>query len=121
MERAVSHLLPERLREYAPDIEDVLDAAAEWQAGRLDLNTLLHLGTIPYQGRPSPRYSRFVAVATTSPSDPRRAALLAAIERVASTQGTFTHQGFFQAFELHQHDRAAEVVRLSRAPWEQAA
>ena len=131
--RAIAHTLPStetndpRIdrdpRHIMADCEDILDAAAEWMAGRMDLNALLHLGTIEdHHGRPSPRYSRWVAMCTAERSDPRRRALLAALDRVVAAQVVITKQGVFEQYEIHQHDAAVRYVNdHDRAPWERAA
>jgi hypothetical protein len=71
--------------------EDVLDAAAEWRAGRLPLQVFSQIGRLPCQdsrGRrvESPGYARFVAMWHATPGDPRRDALLAAIECLVRQQ-----------------------------------
>lgn len=124
--RAVAHTLPRNLRtdpDIAADCADILDAAQEWQAGRMDLNALLHLGTIEdHHGRPSPKYSRWVAMCTAERSDPRRRALLAALDRVVAAQVVITKQGVFEPNETHQHDAAVRYVNdHDRAPWERGA
>ena len=122
--RAVAHTLPRTPRtdpDIAADCEDILDAAAEWLAGTLPLDALMRLGTIEdHHGRPSPRYSRWVAMCTAERSDPRRRALLAALDRVVAAQVIVTRQGIFEQFEMNQHDAAVRFV-LDRAPWEKAA
>jgi hypothetical protein len=122
--RAVAHTLPRNPRtdpDIAADCADILDAAAEWMAGTLPLDALMRLGTIEdHHGRPSPRYSRWVAMCTAERSDPRRRALLAALDRVVAAQVIVTRQGVLTPDEMHQHDAAVRFVR-DRAPWEKAA
>lgn len=122
--RAVAHTLPRSPRtdpDIAADCEDILDAAAAWMAGDLPLTELMRLGTIEdHHGRPSPRYSRWVAMCTAERSDPRRRALLAALDRVVAAQVIVTRQGVLTNDEMHQHDEAVRFVR-DRAPWEKAA
>lgn len=105
---AVRHLLPgEGRRAYTDDeravVEDVLDAAAEWAAGRLPLGEFWRVGTllprrwsteavrdregrttapgVVCHGRDMGGYSRFVALNwAVKHGDPRRHALRAAIE-----------------------------------------
>ncbi len=114
---AISHLLPTDRADYAADVADILDAAHAWQAGHLDLNAVMQLGTIPYHGHPSRSYSRFVAVATTPPGDPRRAALLEILRRVNRQHGRETPHGMMSRDDDHQHDAAVQFVRGSD-PWE---
>jgi hypothetical protein len=129
--RAVAHTLPRAEsdnphhdpdpRHILADCEDILDAAAAWLSGTLPLTELMRLGTIEdHHGRPSPRYSRWVAMATAERSDPRRRALLAALDRVVAAQVIVTRQGVLTPDEMHQHDAAVRFV-LDRAPWEKAA
>jgi hypothetical protein len=122
--RAVAHTLPRNPRtdpDIAADCEDILDASLAWMNGDLPLTELMRLGTIEdHHGRPSPRYSRWVAMCTAERSDPRRRALLAALDRVVAAQGVITRAGFFTPDETHQHDAAVRFV-LDRAPWERAA
>lgn len=57
------------------DMTDVLDAATEWDAGRLPLSEFAKIGMI----RDSPAYTRYLTVLRTS--DPaRRSVLLRAID-----------------------------------------
>ncbi len=89
-------------RDEAASVEDILDAATEWQAGRLPLGELARIGSLAYGTRPSPGYSRFVAVYTTSRRDPRRAALQAAIEEMVRREGwVSTGQGLDQQGQVH--------------------
>lgn len=117
--------LPEQYAPYADDLEDVLDAAEAWQAGRLPLSTAANLGTVPYRDRdgrphPSPRFTRYLAMVHAAPDDPRRAALLAMIDRMIRANHIVTPFGIVSQDELHQHDQA--VDRLNWAPrTEQAA
>lgn len=109
----IGHLLPgEGQREYSADelavIEDVLDAAAAWQSGALPLDAFWRLGTLrprawshrsggvngpvtTCRGLDQAGYSRFTAlVYAVKTGDPRRRALLAAIEeagRLAAQPG----------------------------------
>lgn len=74
---AFERLMPERAldAEERGDVEAILDAAAEWDAGRLPHQEVATLGFIAYDGRPSQGYSRFVALVRADPADARRAAL----------------------------------------------
>lgn len=71
------------------EIHDVLDAAADFVAGLMPIHTFAKIGGIPSStnGKPSPGYTRFMALMTTPTDDPRRAALLTAIDAVLSFQG----------------------------------
>jgi hypothetical protein len=119
--RAVAHTLPRNPRtdpDIAADCEDILDASLAWMNGELPLTELMRLGTIEdHHGRPTPRYSRWVAMCTAERSDPRRRALLAALDRVVAAQVVITRQGVLTNDEMHQHDAAVRFV-LDRAPWE---
>jgi hypothetical protein len=100
---AVRHLAPgEGRRPYSADelavIADVLDAAVDWQAGRLPLGEFWRTGTLlprPWthksggdggtvrtcRGEDATGFSRFVALNwAVNAGDPRRLALVAAIE-----------------------------------------
>ncbi len=116
---AVRHLLPGKgRRELSPDevadVEDILDAAAEWQAGRLPLGELMRIGSLTHGTRPSPGYSRFTALYTTSKSDTRRAALMAAIEELIRRDGwVSTGQGLDQQGQVH--------VSHAEPPWARGA
>lgn len=82
---AVRALIPASLDPWARDnIEDVLDAAAEWANGALPLPEFARIGTITYWRHgvemPSPGYTRWLAVVTAAANDPRRGHLLNAIE-----------------------------------------
>ncbi len=108
-----THLLPGKgtrplTCDEAAVVEDVLDAASEWQAGRLPLGELMRIGSLTHGTRPSPGYSRFTALYTTSKSDTRRAALMAAIEEMVRREGwVSTGQGLDQQGEL-RHVRGNE-------------
>lgn len=94
--------------EWAFDIEDVLDAAEAWQAGRLTLSVAANIGTVAYRDQPSPRYTRYLAIIHTALDDPRRPALMAMLERIVRANHTVTKQGMFTREEQHQHD---QVIR----------
>lgn len=96
--------LPERLtKDDWQDISDVLDAAAEWDAGRLPLEVFAHTGTMarPAGGLPSAAYTRHVAVRVTSPDDPRWRSLMRALDALADFAGYIkTQHGTFSRDEL---------------------
>jgi hypothetical protein len=104
---AVRHLLPgDGRRPYTEDelaeADDVLDAAVEWQAGNLPIRSFMQIGTLPpktwthkagvfgggvevtCRGLDRPGYTRFVALVwAIKTHDPRRAALMAALDAAA--------------------------------------
>lgn len=88
-------------------VEDVLDAARDWQNGTLPLGAFAGIATLPAwrsdgKGRyDSTGYVRFLALLTAAPDDPRRSALLRAIDAlVAQQDGQRTTRGFFTRDEL---------------------
>jgi len=117
---AVRHLLPGDGRrplsaEERVVVDDVLDAAAEWRAGRLPLEAFAAIGRLPHWDSRGRRvegagYARFVALLMAEPSDQRRAALIAAIDALvrADTHAVVTRQGVFDRGELA---RSEVVVR----------
>lgn len=98
--------------EEREEVEWILDAAAEWQAGRLPWQEVARIGGIELGGYPSAAYTRFCAVAFTPPTDPRRVALLALIDVLIRNSGyKTTYQGTYSPSELRQHDIAVQWVR----------
>lgn len=109
---AMVHLLPDGGRrpldmDEALAVEDILDAAAAVAADRLPWWEAAKQGAMPARdwrtGRAlvSPAYGRFVALMVTPPSDPRRAALLALVDRLVRESGiTLTQHGCFERDEL---------------------
>lgn len=82
--------LPDRLTaEDWTDVADVLDAAAEWNAGRLPLEAFAKVGTMlsPFTGRPSAQYTRYVAARVTIADKPRLAPLLRALDALVRFNG----------------------------------
>lgn len=76
-------------------INDVLDAAVEWQEGRLPIFEFAKLGDIR-----TPAYTRYMAM-LCSCGDERQLALRAAIEELLKAQGyVFTNHGMFTPNEL---------------------
>lgn len=114
---ALTHLLPgQGERVLTPDelaaIEAVLDAAAT-----ADPEEAATVGALIWDGKPSPPYTRFVAVRVTPPSDPRRAALRALINRLISAHGYVrTEQGTFSPADLGEHDVPLHWRRTSDQP-----
>ncbi len=110
--RALSQLLPERFSEIDRGaIEDVLDAAREWDEGRMSLTVAATIATVEYQGNPSRSYARFVALLRTPRSDPRWHALNRMVDVLATSMYVKTTQGLFESWELHHHDRAVQYLR----------
>lgn len=101
-------LTPERTltEEERESVEDVLFAAADWQAGELPITEAAKFGIVPWNGRPSPWYTRFVAIRTTPKGDPRRIALIAMCEKLDKLQGgVHTQFGRFGQGEVDRVNR----------------
>lgn len=118
MDQAVAHLLPSRSLAAEQEIADVLDAATEWAQGRLPLGEAARVGTLAYgQGRPSPAYTRCVAMLRSPPSDPRRAHLLALVETLLGiTHVIRTTQGLFDPPDLSEHAMRSGIVATLKEP-----
>ena len=114
---ALDHLLPEHLTtEDKQAITDILDAAHEWRAGRMDWTAAASIGAVPVNGRLSEGYARFLAVRLTPASDPRRADLLALIDKLVDMSGMVrTTQGTFTRGELGESDAAVHAHRRREA------
>lgn len=103
---ALTHLLPgEGKRDLTAEerlaVEDILNAAVAWEAGALPLHAFAEIGPLAYAGRYSAGYGRFVSVRTASPDDPRRTALLAAIDALVRLEPVVvTDHGVFEKAEL---------------------
>lgn len=85
------------------DVNDVLDAALEWQAGRLPLEVFVKIGGCysPVGTDPSPGYTRYLAMTATVPSDPRRVALRQAVDAILRYQGfVLTTAGMFSPADI---------------------
>lgn len=95
-------------------VEDALDAAAEWAAGRLPWQEAARQGAMGYrhwQGRmiESTGYGRFVALLVTPHDDPRWQPLARLCDLLSRQQGyVMTTQGTFSREELGE---AGAVVR----------
>lgn len=104
----LDHLLPRRVLSpwELDDISDVLDAAVEWEQGRLPLAEFARVGSLVYEQRgdrrTSPAYTRHVALRTALPGDPRLASLRKAIAALVANnpRQVVTRHGVFQAYEL---------------------
>lgn len=104
-------------RELSPEeldsIQDCLDAAVEWDAGRMPLNTAAHVGTVlTHDGHPSRSYSRHVAsLWAWRAKDPRWKALDRMVNVLSTAMYVPTNQGLFTSADMHQHDRAIQYLR----------
>lgn len=79
------------------DVEDVLEAAAEWHAGRLPLPAAAAVGTYG----DSPAHARFLATTTTPREDARWHDLQAMLTALVKAQGyELTRQGCFSRYDL---------------------
>lgn len=114
---ALDHLLPRVLTpEDRAVIEDILDMAAEWAAGRMRWQAVASAGTLDWNGAPSVAYARFVALRVTPPSDPRRESLLALIDVLVRAEGfTISSQGVYSSWELREHADAVERAKREQA------
>jgi hypothetical protein len=112
---AMAALMPDQGRRQLSDeerfeVELVLDAAADWQAGRLAWQDAARVGELLRGGRPSAAYTRFVAAQVAARSDWRRAALLALQEHLDRMQGLIVDaRGTMTRAEWHE---IAEAQRL---------
>lgn len=122
---ALWNALPEQARrdltaEDHASIADVLDAAADWRAGKLPWWEAAAVGVIPYDAgtgaRPSPGFTRTVALLRTDRGDPRRAALRALLDELVRQSGAVvTTHGVFTRQEIG----AANAPVVARAPGQQ--
>ena len=97
-------------------IEDVLDAASEWQAGRLPWEAAAQVGTLLRGSRPSAGYSRFVAAHVTPRSDPRRAALEALQDHLDRMRGLIVgERGTISRTELNDITEARHLMERMAA------
>lgn len=106
--------------EQALAAEDVLDAAAEWDAGRLPLDLAKGVGGAVNlrTGLDSPGWTRALAEAyTRGTDDPRRGALLRMLDAIlAHPNRVVTRQGVFHRRDIEQHSHGfdMEAVRNRR-------
>ena len=104
--RALKHgdeLTPEESLE----VDDVLDAAVEFCAGRMGISAFAAIGTLHWPGNdaPSPAHTRYVAMAFTPNTDPRKDDLRRAIDKLLVHQGYhLTKHGLFTSEELASAD-----------------
>jgi hypothetical protein len=96
-----AHLLLERMTfDDHMTVDEVLDAAVEWEAGRLPTAQAAIVGTIERNGQPSAPYSRFIAIATTPKEDKRWQSLYNLVTHLDQLQGAVhTRQGRFYRSE----------------------
>lgn len=105
-EQAMRNAMPWLTRLTAEDrqeVDDVLDAAVEWQAGRLPLIEAARVGQIvsPGTDAPSAFYSRLVARFLSLGGDSRGPTMQALLEALVRFQGAqVTNFGIFDADEL---------------------
>ena len=96
----------------AADVNDCLDAAAEWAAGRLPWQAAANVGTILCEGRPSSGYSRFIAFLLTPKSDPRRRCLDALGTYLDTQQGLrVTPRGTFSQRDINELHESEHIMR----------
>lgn len=96
-------------------IVDTLDAAVEWQEGRMAWHDAARIGAIEFNGSPSAAYSRFLALTSTPKADPRWQALRALVDRLIRASGfVLTVQGTYSPQELGQHQAAVHVAQQDR-------
>ena len=113
MDRVAADLLPTRALTDAErdSIQDILDGAYAWSRGEMPISAVMQLGIVEYDGRPSPAYSRWVAIGKTPHSDPRWQALHDMIDLVVRKQFIVTTQGVFTPVEITQHHHALTKLR----------
>lgn len=83
---AFTDLMPKRVLDpwELQDLRDVIEAAAEWAAGRLPLGEFARIGHIEWQGRPSAAYTRYLALTTVGPHSAAGQLLRRAIEALVA-------------------------------------
>ena len=88
-------------------VNDVLDASAEWRAGRMPWEVAASIG-----GWHSPERTRALAIGTTPRTDPRWHDLMALLDVLIDASGWVrTRQGVFSRRELGERD---VIVHLSQ-------
>lgn len=97
--------------EEQDEVELVLEAAADWEAGLLPAIEAATVGAMLRRSRPSAAYTRFVAVHVTPHDDPRRDALLALQEHLDQMQGlTVTPTGTLTRSDINDIQTARDLV-----------
>lgn len=114
MDRTLETLLPNSplTDEQKHSLEDILDAAADWQAGTCSTGAVLEIGLVPnHHGHPSPARSRFVA-AWLMRGDPRVKALEALQDHVTAATFSRSRQGYwYDAQDRNLHRIAVMYLR----------
>lgn len=87
-------------------IEDALDAAVDWEAGRLPFEEAIKIGTVPNaRGNPSPEWTRALAFRNVPASDPRKESLYKLSETGSRMAGKIeTSHGWFTRQELNENE-----------------
>ncbi len=100
----------------AADVNDVLDAAQDWDAGKLPWQAAANVGTILCNGRPSSGYSRFIAFLLTPKTDPRRRCLDALGTHLDTQQGLrVTPRGTFSQRDINELHESEHIMRRRAA------
>jgi hypothetical protein len=113
---AITPLMPggerrELTADEAYEVDLALEAAADWEAGLLPAHEAAKVGAMARGNRPSPAYTRFVAVQVTPRSDPRRAALQALQQHLDQLQGlTVTPTGTLTRTDLNDIRDARDLI-----------
>lgn len=93
-------------------VNDVLDAAVEWQEGRMPWQAAASIGA----WHDSPERTRFLAITTTSPDDARLPALKALLDVLVKASGFIaTTQGVFSSRELGENEAAVRFAQQEAA------
>ncbi len=99
-------------QDEAADVNDVLDAAHDWDAGTLPWQAAANVGTIICEGRPSSGYSRFIAFLLTPKTDPRRRCLEALGTHLDTQQGLrVTPRGTFSQRDINELHESERIMR----------
>lgn len=123
MDRAMERLLPttDLTDEQKHSLEDILDAAVDWQQGNASVGSVMELGLVPdHKGNPSPGRSRFVA-AWLMRRDPRVTALHALQDYVNTANHSRSKQGYFYDQREREQHRAAVLYLRNKAEHERNA
>lgn len=110
-------------RDWTPEerqaMEDVLDAAAEWRAGRLPLKEAARFGEIADRSGVTCTAARtqYRAMLATPLEDPRRPALRALLDTLVARQPgvVLTSKGVFDRDEIYAR---GVTVNDARDPWD---
>jgi hypothetical protein len=100
-----------------PMIEEVLELATAWADGEVDLLDAARVGRMAWKGRPSPGYTRAMAMAMAEPGDPRREDLKLLVDRLLTMKGSvITDFGVFGKSELLFSDSNVRRLFPDREP-----